>query len=243
VPVVSSDWGNRRDVVPNDTGGFRVASVLTSRGIRIDAAAAARRAIEMLKDQTLRARLSNGAAAYAAHRFSEAAAGRALKAVVSHLLETRRPGLGPAYQPSELAIRYELHQRSCGWHDLSQVPPGTLFQGRDYQLYREIFGCYSTWETSLGDFSSIPAAAIPHRGPFVRLDPDRQLGCDEDPIWYHRRFFDRDSWEVLRRVDGRSMVADLAESAGMRLDQARKTLGALQADGFVLLSSAEPTPS
>lgn len=241
-PVVCTDWGSFRDIVPHDTGGYRVDTVLTSHGVRVDLATAAERVTEILAHPALRARLGRGAAAWAASHFTQEAAGRAIATLVNRLFDTRRPQAGAAYKPSELAFRYELHKRASGWYrglgtlrdaNPAALPWRPLFQGADYQIYLDLLSGHATRIASHTDSEAAEDDAISNLGPFVKLDHDRWLAFDDDPVWPHRRFCDRVSWAVLSSVEGGATIAGIAEATGLDPRLVRKTLLQLKADGFV----------
>lgn len=215
-PALSSDWGGFRDVVPDP---WRVTTVLGRHGVRVDIRAAVALAVAALRD---RRRLEPDT------RFTPSAVAVSLSGLIHRVLSTPREG--EAYVPSTLALRYERHKRACGWYEPG-AERGPMFQGTKYRIYERLLGPYATRVASEARQLRIKPATVPQPSPFLRLDHDRELAVDEDPVWPHRRFLDTAAWRVLSRVDG---AHDIAEASEIHSSTVRALLWRLEMDGFLI---------
>lgn len=219
-PVVCTAWGGFQGVLRPGETGYLVDAILTKRGIRVDWRTGAERVVALLRDEVLRSRLGARAAVWARAEFAVAALARRLAGIVGELasapLDVASPVETPAYVPSAFARRYEAHKRVCGWYataeDRRQSWYPAMFQGRDYALYETLLGPYATGLASDLPPTAIRSSWVPYRSPDVALDPPRQAAIDADPIWPGLRYLSAEEWSVLRRVDGSSSVAELADS-------------------------------
>ncbi len=246
VPVVCSAWGGFKDVVRHGETGYLVDTVLTKQGVRVDWAAGARHAVELLRDPALRAGMGARAAERARELFSIGAVAGSLQSVLAGDRRLDGPASGnpdslPAYEPSKFARRYEEHKRDCGWYapdaEVAWYPP--MFGGRDYELYETLMEPYARRLAT--DLSPVEIAPdwVPYFPSAVRIDPVRLVAQDLDPVWPHWRFLRRVEWEVLRRVDGATSVAEITETAAADLPDVdpmvvAAVLWQLHVEGFLL---------
>lgn len=245
-PVVCSAWGGFKDVVRHGETGYLADAVLTKHGVRVDWATAARHVVELLRDPELRAGMGARAAERARERFRIGAVAVRLWDILagdrrSDGRVSASPDRSPAYEPSGFAHRYEEHKRACGWYapdaEVAWYPP--MYGGRDYGLYETLMGPYATRLATDLSPAAVEAGWVPYFPSEVRIDPVRLIAHDLDPVWPHRRFLRRVEWQVLRRVDGESPVARIAESAStdvpdMDLVAVAAVLWRLHIEGFVL---------
>jgi len=187
--------------------------------------------------------MGNHAANHARERFGVAPLARRLAGVVreAQQRETQEQHQSAvAYQPSELAERYEAHKRTCGWYAAAHenetpahwYPP--MFQGQEYEIYELLMRSYATRLATALDSTTIDHSWIPYFPSALARDPLRQMVSNVDPIWPHRRFCGADDWKVLQQVDGRHTVEEIARGAELDLETCQAILWILYVEGFVL---------
>lgn len=257
VPVVCSAWDGFKDVVQDGQTGFLLDAVLTRHGVRVDWATGADRVVSLLRDPAHRAEMGGRAAAWARDRFSVAALGRALGAVVADVAcppggsapdgTLARGGADEAriaaYVPSAFARRYEAHKRVCGWYgatpEAARAGTPAMFQGKDYRLYERLMRPFASVLAEDLAPGQICPEWVPYFASPVVLDDARQLIEGRDPIWPHWRFCRPPAWAVVRHVDGGRSVGEIVaalcrERPNAGTASVAAVLSQLHGEGFVL---------
>lgn len=234
LPVVASAWAGHRDVVDPHRGRL-VGAMLSDHGIRVDWASAGHAMAALLADRALRREASRSAARWARRFRVDAVSGQLHDLIRTVLDGAPHAGPGPAYTPSAFAGAYEAHKRVHGWYgsDDPQAPwHRPMFEGADYHLYETMFGPYASCTARMTTPDGLDESAFPYP-PDLTLDESRRLVTVDDPIWPHRRYLDRQSWEVLTATSGTASVREL-----VRGDPARRlALWRLWVDGLIQLST------
>lgn len=231
VPVVCSDWGGFKDVVRHGETGYLMETVLTRHCVRVDWDAGAEYVVHLLRDDSLRRQMGKVAARCAHEQFAVPSFAGQLRQILetlpAHAGETR----DTPYEPSDFARRYEEHKRACGWYERAS-PTGPMFQGQEYELYETMMRPYATRLARDLPLSSLDPACVPYILSGVQLDGD--LAHDRDPVWPHERPRTPIEGDVLRRVDGRTSLEDIADDLQAPIELTAAALHTLYLDGFIL---------
>lgn len=219
IPVICSDWGGFKEVVRHGETGYRVDTVLTKNGIRVDWRTASRYATRCLRDSALRLRLGQTGLEWARSHFSCSVLANRLRDVIEKTSSDGRSD-DNAYAPSEFAQSLEAHKKECGWYDPPHPDSSDevvrwyprerrMYQGQSYDLYRTIISPYASYDASTMTTEDVSSDWIPYTMPWVKTFAVQRLIQDNDPVWPARHYLTPDEWTVPETIDGVKTVEQL----------------------------------
>ena len=177
-PVVGSMWGGLKDTIVDDSTGYRVTTVATPLGVRVDWWEAANRVATLLRDDATAMRFREAGPGYASRHFSQARLGDRLNELLLARADARR-GDGPA--PLHVTDFAREFWSTCDPDN--DVRPPYRRGARSMELYRELIAPY----TGLSPLA-VPAAEPLQNGHVLSLavpvvgDPRTGYWLD-DPLY------------------------------------------------------------
>jgi glycosyltransferase involved in cell wall biosynthesis len=146
-PVVGTNWGGLKDTIVDATSGYKLSTVVTPLGVKLNWWEAVNRIVELLRDSGARERLRTTCRRHAVEQYStEVYAGR-IRELLCHAV--RRP---PVPQPaSATAFAQELWSVCAPDADRR---PSFRRGDRSWELYQELitpFAGATDWEVPAGE--------------------------------------------------------------------------------------------
>ena len=137
-PVVGSMWGGLKDTIVDGSTGYRVTTVATPLGVRVNWWEAAGRVATLLRDSATAERLGTEGPAYAARNFSQAR----LRDRLNELLRGRA-GAQRQEAPEPLRVSSFAREFWSTCDPAAEVRPPYRRGARSMELYRELITPYT----------------------------------------------------------------------------------------------------
>ena len=136
-PVVGTNWGGLKDTVVEGITGYKVSTVLTASGIKVDWFEAVNKIVWLLRNDDERRRLRNNCREHAVAKYSQASYNLNLEVILADSLRADQK----SSQPLKLTRFAREYWCVCApW--AGPLPPYRRGP-RSYQLYRELIAPYT----------------------------------------------------------------------------------------------------
>jgi glycosyltransferase involved in cell wall biosynthesis len=136
-PVVGTNWGGLKDTIVEGRTGFKVSTVLTSSGIKVDWFEAVNKIVWLMSHDGERRRLQHNCREYAVAKYSQATYNRNLEVILADSLRADPKSSQP------LKLTRFAREYWCVCAPWAGALPPYQRGARSYQLYQELIAPYT----------------------------------------------------------------------------------------------------
>lgn len=136
-PVICADWGGLKDTVVDGETGYKISTVATAHGIKLDWWDATCKIVSLLGDDALRLRFGRRGREHVLEKYTPAQYGQELESILSAC--EVGGSAGATVKVSEFGQKF---WKTCA-PQVGALPPYRQSE-RAYQMYRELIGHYAS---------------------------------------------------------------------------------------------------
>lgn len=213
-PVVCTDWGGLKDTVVDGETGFRIETIITRHGIKVNWRRGVECILKLLRDAELRRWMGENGIRRARELFSLEVMGRRIVEIIESMASKKGEGISrmqTEFSDEGERVFRDLKEEKEGiyresWGECLHLYPAQ-WSFESYKMVLEPYASYIAEEVDLRPED------VPTLIPTISLDGYRLNVLD--PIWPCAYELDRWERDALLEIDGRRSISEISDRVGI----------------------------
>ena len=229
-PVVCTDWGGLKDTVVHGETGFRMDTVISRHGVKVDFNQGVEAILRLIRDKALKQEQKEKSCLIARDRFSLSQMENNLIDIVKTMFHSRQEDMedledGKIFFSSQALKMYEewdnLYDK---WGECPHVYPASM----SFDSYQFLMAPYAS---RIANSSKMSVDQKPRH--IVSFSIDGYMLKVNDPIW--PCVYEIDEWEesIIQTIDGNKTIDQIAKGTGQNLEDVLALIRYLSVEGIV----------